>query len=409
VRSTVCAERPSLRSVAAASVLLAAGTGTASAQTLEWSGYLSAEPRVFFDSPAFPAQNSDTVVLSAVAAPELRYEWHDGDDRVTVAPFLRWDADDSRRSHADLREANWLHLADPWTLRIGVGKVFWGVTESRHLVDIVNQTDLVEDIDEEDKLGQPMIQAERYTEHGTFGLYLLPFFRERTFPADDGRLRGPLPIAVDHAVYQSAAGRHHTDLALRWEDSLGSWDLGVSTFHGTGREPRLVPAAENARTVLVPHYDIITQAGVDLQYTHQAWLLKLEAIHRSGQGRAFDAAVAGFEYTLYAVGDSEADVGLLAEYLYDGRDDTAPPTAFERGLFVGARLSLNDVDDTMLLLGVVADRDSSETVAFFEGRRRFRERWRFETELRWLRHAERAVLAGWRQDSFLTVRLARFF
>ena len=43
--------------------------------------------------------------------------------------------------------------------RVGVGKVFWGVTESQHLVDIINQTDLVENIDTEDKLGQPMLET----------------------------------------------------------------------------------------------------------------------------------------------------------------------------------------------------------------------------------------------------------
>ena len=49
-----------------------------------------------------------------------------------------------------LREAHWLHDKGAWDLLIGVGKVFWGVTESRHLVDIVNQTDLVENPDQEE-------------------------------------------------------------------------------------------------------------------------------------------------------------------------------------------------------------------------------------------------------------------
>ena len=44
-------------------------------------------------------------------------------------------------------------------LLVGAAKVFWGTAESRHLVDIINQTDAVEDIDEEDKLGQPMVKV----------------------------------------------------------------------------------------------------------------------------------------------------------------------------------------------------------------------------------------------------------
>jgi hypothetical protein len=377
---------------------------------VEWAGYVSVEPRIFFDPPAFPEQTDQTFSFSAVAAPEFRYEWNEGDDRLTVTPFLRFDADDDERSHVDLREANWLHFADPWTLRVGLGRVFWGVTESRHLVDIVNQTDQAEDIDEEDKLGQPMIGVERYTEQGTFSVFLLPGFRERTFPADDARLRGALPIADDIAVYESGAEDNHTDIALRWEQALGPWDIGVSGFYGTGREPRLVPTfTAPGQEALVPHYDIIGQLGLDLQYTRDAWLLKLEAIRRSGQGSTFNALAAGFEYTLFDILGSNADVGLLTEYLYDGRNADAPAVALDDDIFFGGRLALNDVDDTMLLFGVIVDRNQHGTASFLEGQRRLWDRWRLEVELRWLSNVEDPALIGFRQDSFLTVRLARFF
>jgi len=385
-------------------------TSDALGQDLEWSGFVSVEPRIFVDSPAFTEQTDNSFSFSAVTAPELRYEWNDGDDRFTVIPFLRFDADDSERSHADLREANWLHFSDPWTLRVGLGKVFWGVTESRHLVDIVNQTDLVEDIDQEDKLGQPMIHLERYTERGNFGVFLLPGFRERTFPADDSRLRGPFPIDVDRPVYESSAGDDHIDIALRWDHSFGAWDIGASGFYGTGREPRLAPTlVPQGQLVLVPHYDIIGQLGVDLQYTRNAWLWKLEAIRRSGQGKTFNALAAGFEYTVFGIGGGNADLGLLVEYLYDRRDDQAPAVALDEDLFFGLRFAPNDVNDTMLLFGVIADRNAGGTIGFIEAERRLWNRWRLELELRWLRDVEEEALMGLSQDSFVTMRLARFF
>ena len=89
-------------------------------------------------------------------------------------------------------------------------------------------------------------------------------------------------------------------------------------------------------------YRTITQLGLDLQYTREAWLWKLEAIGRAGEGETFGAAVGGVEYTRYQVFGSAADVGFLSEYLYDGRDVTAPPTAFDNHGFVGTRLALND-------------------------------------------------------------------
>jgi len=381
----------------------------AAAQT-DVAGSLSVEPRFFLDPPAFAGQTESGLSPSVVAAPEFRHEWNNANDRLTIVPFVRLDADDDERTHFDVREASWQHIAGAWTFRLGLGQVFWGVTESRHLVNIINQIDQVEDIDEEDRLGQPMINAERYTRYGTFGAYLLPGFRERTFPADDARLRGTLPVATELTVYESGSKDRHTDIALRWEQSTGNWDLGVSGFYGTGREPRLVPDVSSTGVeVLVPRYDLIGQLGLDLQYTRGAWLWKLEAIRRSGQGRPFGAYTAGFEYTFYAIGQTNADLGFLVERLYDGRDVTAPATALTDDIFIGTRLALNDVNDTMLLFGAIVDRDDHGVVSFVEGQRRIWDRWRLEVELRLLDDAEGQVLRAFSSDSFLTLRLARFF
>ena len=390
-------------------LVCASASGISLAQT-DLAGYVSIEPRIFLDPPTFSGQTDDGLSPSAVVAPEYRHEWNHSNDRLTVIPFLRLDADDDERAHFDIREASWQHLAGPWTYRLGIGRVFWGVTESRHLVDIVNQTDQVEDIDQEDKLGQPMINVERFSDFGTFSMFLLPGFRERIFPADDGRLRGPLPIDTHRAVYESGRKNRRTDIALRWEQTLNDWDIGVSGFHGNGREPKLVPQeVTTGRQILVPHYDVVSQLGLDIQYTRGPWLVKLEAIRRSGQGRAFAAFTTGFEYTLYALRNTNKDLGLLIERLYDGRDARAPVTALADDIFLGTRLALNDVNDTMLLIGAIVDRDDHGVASFVEGRRRVWERWRLELELRLLDNVESEELRGFKNDSFLTVRMARFF
>ena len=48
---------------------------------------------------------------------------------------------------------------------------FWGVTETAHRVDILNQTDQVESFDGEDKLGQPMVNFSWSKDWGTLDLY----------------------------------------------------------------------------------------------------------------------------------------------------------------------------------------------------------------------------------------------
>ena len=42
--------------------------------------------------------------------------------------------------------------------------------------------------------------------------------------------------------------------------------------------------------------------------------------------------------------------------MYDGRDVTAPPTAFDNDAFLGARLAVNDTQNSTLLVGAVIGR-----------------------------------------------------
>ncbi|UTW44570.1 hypothetical protein KFE80_09200 [bacterium SCSIO 12696] len=324
--------------------------------------------------------------LSLMLQPEFRYKSDDRKNQFALVPFLRYDAEDSERSHFDLREAYWRYIGDKWEITTGVDKVFWGVAESRHLVDIINQTDLVEDIDQEDKLGQPMITASTQTDWGAVSLYWLPYFRERTFPGSDGRLRTPLPVDNDRADYESAAGQWHQDIALRYSHYFGDWDFGASYFRGTNREARLL--LDSSGEWLIPNYDQIDQLGVDLQYTWEAWLLKFEGIYQKSRIDNFFATVAGFEYTFYQVAESSTDIGVLLEYQYDGRNELAPFTLADDDLFAGMRWSLNDTQDTALLAGVSVDRHSGEQFYNIEAETRIGQHITAELRARFLTGSE---------------------
>ncbi|MBL4906292.1 MAG: hypothetical protein JKX94_02485, partial [Sneathiella sp.] len=158
----------------------------------EFSGYISLDTRIFPRTDIHTGQDRQFINPSLVIEPEIYHEWNEGDDSITFIPFARIDAQDDERTHVDFRELNYFHIAENWDISVGFDKVFWGVTESRHLVDIINQTDAVEDVDGEDKLGQPMINLGFQRDWGNINLFLMPFFRERTFPGKEGRLRSSL-------------------------------------------------------------------------------------------------------------------------------------------------------------------------------------------------------------------------
>jgi hypothetical protein len=165
----------------------------------------------------------------------------------------------------------------------------------------------------------------------------------------------------------------------------------------------------------VPVYDQIDQTSLDAQAVLGSWLWKLEALTRGGQGDRFYAAVGGFEYTLFDVLGTGTDLGLLAEYLYDGRDlsisgGLSTGAFADDDLFVGARLSLNDVQGTRVLTGAIVDREDQTTFLTFEAERRLADRWQIEVEGRAFVNADSTnPLAAIDNDDFVQLRLKLFF
>jgi hypothetical protein len=379
----------------------------------ELSGFLAVDSRVFFQDEQYPGQDRNSGIFSLVTQPEWYYPWNDGDDSVLFVPFFRYDSVDSRRTHFDIRELYYLHLGSGWEVRAGIGKVFWGVIESQHLVDIINQTDFVEDIDREDKLGQPMVQGTLIRDLGTFELFLMSGFRNRTFPGRRGRLRAPIIIAQDDPKFESDLGHGHIDVAGRWSRTFGDFELALSNFYGTSRDPRLEPVVRNGNLKLIPHYDLINQTGIEGQYTGANLLLKLEAIGRDGLGPYRGAFATGFEYTFVGVFDTAADLGVLGEFHYDSanrEDRSVAFNPFEHDIFTGIRLALNDEQSSDLLTGVIVDVTDGGQFWTAEASRRLWSNWRLEFEMRLFQDIPPSNFASvFAKDDFVQGRLAWYF
>ena len=375
---------------------------------MDISGSVELQARGFWQNPQWVGQDDRALQGSVISTTEVRWYNEGGNVRAAFIPYLRWDATDDERNLADLREAYWAFEGDDYELLVGANTVFWGVTESVHLVDIINQTDFAGDIDGEDKLGQMMVSLMLQRDWGEITGFVMPAFRERTFAGVDGRFRPPLPVDTDNALYESSDEETHVDFALRYSHYIGDIDIGLNVFSGTSREPRFIPAADGQS--LLPVYDQIDQLGVAVQYTKEAWLWKLEAIARDGVTQSFAAAVGGFEYTFYQVSESTIDVGLLLEYQYDGRNEFEPVTIADNDVFVGTRLAFNDVQDTAVLAGLSYDTDTGETFINIEAERRFGDNWFAELRVRAFNGAAQVDATTWLQkDDYVQLSLARYF
>lgn len=411
-------------------LLLALG-GTASAASSPFGG--SSGPRTEFDAElslqarAFPARgelSQDRLHPSLALALRLRHEWNEGADRLTLAPFYRYDSEDARRRRGDLREAYYSHRGRGFELHAGLRRVFWGQVESTPLVDVLNQVDLLENIDQTERLGQPMLNLVLLRDWGRLDAFLLPGHRERPFASTRGRLSGPFDIdEAGQGLRRVASGR--VDWALRYSHFFGGLELGLAWFEGTRRDPdfELVGVPEAGQPIrLRPVYDAMSQASIDARYVAGDWVFKLEALWRGGDAPQHRALVAGLERTLVGAFGRRWDLGLLAEYLYDDRGRQTPLLQHPNDLFLGLRVGFNDFADSQLLAGVIVDLDRGRQVWSVEASRRLGEHWRLALEARAFAGAGR-IRAGeltpllepraqWgvlARDSYLQLDLTRYF
>lgn len=337
------------------------------ASRIRLSGYVEAEGRWF------PRTSDDGVTNktfgSFAAEPSLRIDLNDA-LRFTLTGFGRVETSGTRRSHGDLREAKLEGRLGAVDLTLGVDRRFWGQTEAVHLVDIINQIDTLEDIDAEDKLGQPLVSARWQGDGFSLEAIALPWFRDRRYPNRKDRPNAPLQVVLP-SIRDGGSSRWTPDFAVRATLSKGPLDLAVFGFDGLSREPRLLPLSG---TALTPVHDRITEIGGDALAVLGPVRLKAEGYYRWNRNDRITSAASwgafgfGAEYTVAHIFGG-MDANILAELYYDSRGRFSD-AVFQKDVFAGFRLTGNDIASTELLAGVILDLDQSSKFINVEASRR---------------------------------------
>lgn len=190
---------------------------------------------------------------------------------------------------------------------------------------------------------------------------------------------------------------------------MGDWDVGLAHFTGTGREPYLQVDTTGGGLRLVPYYLQIDQTSLDAQATKGAWLWKLEAIYNQNRMEDYYAYVGGLEHTTFGVRGTPVDMGLLLEYHDDERGDEAT-NGLASDIYVGLRLTANDVASSMGLAGFIYDTDTHSVLGNIEASRRLNEDWSMDLELRFTTNPdEDENLYFIDSDDYLGIALRRYF
>ncbi|HWP37958.1 MAG TPA: hypothetical protein VNL18_10445 [Gemmatimonadales bacterium] len=303
------------------------------AASAQWRGDIGITERLYASPGAGvgPARHEPVIVAGAAGRTRL------GAARLAFGASVRA-GDEDYGVLADVHELSAGLTRGRWSLRAGVSQVSWGVLESAQLVDVLNQRAMVPGVSGGLKLGQPMVNlgVRGIWGTGTVDFYLLPWFRARPFVGRAARVWSGQMVSADEPAFGPADGRHRMDWAVRGTRGFGEWDVGLSLFRGTDREPAFQSLiGEEGFGRLLPRYDVVRRVGVDIQWTHGRWLGKLEAASGNPSSGRYVAVGTGLEF-------APADyVSAFVEYVHDSRGARAP-TSLERDVCVGGRLLYRD-------------------------------------------------------------------
>lgn len=345
---------------------------------------------------------------------EPEYSIYENNDKeiFRFKGWLRYDQVDKEGTYGDIRELSYTKIFNNNTeLTGGISKVFWGKTESVHLVDIINQNDEVEPGRAYAKIGQPLLGLGNKNSYGNFKYFIIPYFRERNFRGKKGRPW--LGVAENNPLYESSQGQRHIDHAFRYNNNFKNLDFALSHFYGTSREPNfnLTFNKDKSLASFTPYYQVINQTGFEAQYTKDAVLLKAEAIRRQSQSEIFYATTYGIEYSFFDIASKGYDIGILLEHTKDNRNmQKSPITIFQNDVFLGTRLNLNDIEGTEMLAGIYHDNDYQTKMYSLEFKRRLNEKLKLEIFAN-INNAKNSndFLYFQRRDSNATIKLTYYF
>jgi hypothetical protein len=403
----------------------------------EWSsrGELALEGRQFDDDERALTPDRGLALFGRL---ELRHSHGRLEEKTRF--YGRLDHYDQRRSTLVFEEA-WLQLAlERLRLRAGVDLVNWTATEAFHPADVINARNLDSDLENYEKVGEPMASLQvRLFENTTVQLMFMPHRTAPLFASPASRLsfapgvdlRGSRRLLDRDG--QTTDSRWGPQAALALRQVLGNADLTVHALEHLDRSQPLVRLDPQTFSPLLI-FQTVRQLGGTYQQAVGPIILKLEGAYRrfvaareplpglplgpypldsSGQPDHSQLAV-GLEYGVPHAGGSESTFLLEGQALL-GIDDSALRSAlsvFQRDVRIGYRFALNDELGKELMLGAIFDTErSGESLVMLNYLQRLGETWTLRAGLRLFnaRASAPGPLAVLRTSDHVRLALTRHF
>lgn len=361
-----------------------------------FSGNIGPESQIYLERPdgRYSSSNGIAAELETVIDQDAWYfrSWLKGfkDFREEERDFIRFD------------ELYGMYRADYWEASLGGRIFFWGALEVNHIVDVLNPRDsLYDPLDSDFKKGVNVFTASYFFNESQLDFILKSgeSNTESNDPESPYYFAGGLPYEDEldaskgewtPSAYLKYSG--YTD----WEYPL---DYAFAVVHGydnqrffsVNNDSELQQHAYRANQFLMWHTWVVDTT-----------LLKLEAKVADviDEPRVSDYLQLGIgvEHTLEQLFDGN-DLGLIAEYYthHEFDDDAALDrdalfVVFQNDLFLGCRLTFNDIASTEIVGGGIFDLEhNGEQSWYVEYQRRLFDTYLLEADVRYVEPGDDAT------------------
>lgn len=400
-----------------------------------WAGWaskgeLALEGRVFLNDDNAATIDQGIGMMGRV---HIDHRYKSFKERLRV--YGRLDQQDPARTILVLEEA-WVQWKfKPFKLKVGFDLLNWTATEAFHPADIFNSRNLDSDLQNYEKVGEPMVSLAVKTAAGKFTLYHMPTFVQPILPSPASRLS--FAPGQELGVSRLDVSGKLTDrwfapqFGLRWRYAFDNADISLHGIHHQDRSQPSVIIVDNAPSAL---FQTVTQVGGTYQHVVDAFILKLEAAWRifhkptdedqgiifldGSNGKPDHGRVAfGLEYGLAHEAGSESTLILEAQTLVGTSRETASMLdTFQADVLLGYRFAFNDASSTSFVISGIADVEHlDEFIGSFSCERRFGDTWIAKASVRVLHTGdpvsplEAKPLQRLRESDYVGLQLTRHF
>lgn len=332
----------------------------------------------------YPDDKPETEDVGLALESELEYKGKSGGWRTHISGFGRVGVFDNSRSIAFLKDAWVGYKTDAVEIRLGAQVLNWTATEAFHPSDVVNSRNLDSNLENSEKIGEPMARIRFRMGQGGLTILAMPMRIESRFPGRSSRLSLagdalPAGLELGEPIWVDSGGTEGNEwwavqYGFRFDQTVASMDFALYYLHHNERFPTAFALNQSG---ISPVYAHVQRAGATWTQAVGEWLIKLEADHSFVSDVNLQESLVvsppRVDHTAVALGvewgwpyeNAEGTVLVEGQYAIApgaSAEERAQLGPFENDVLVGYRHSWNNAEGTELTTGIILDVERPDEV-----------------------------------------------